>query len=466
MVALEYMQSLARSAGGVPFWIRFELSSATALAAVVLAIVAALIMGVLTGIKATGRDLNAQLHELNGRTGTRLGALWTTLVVVQVAAAVAVLPVAFYLTWQVLQFEVSGPGFAAGKFGISQIALPADGAPADASRVRERQVALMARLGAEPGVDAVTYSSFVPGFAGGARIQFADRAPVTAPAPWDVSRLDVAPDMLDVYGAEMLAGRRFTAGDTGAANAVIVNQTFAQWLSGEGNALGVRFRYLERSGQAVDSAWYEIVGVARDFPRFPPGFSFDTPAVVYHAATVGTVNPAVLAVRFTSEVPADFGVRARLIAAGIDPALQVRRALPLAAHYGQLREFWRYVTWGIGLATLSVLLLSAAGIYALMSCTVAQRTREIGIRVALGARPGRLLVNVFGRVLRQVTIGIGVGSLASGLTMSIADLNPTVATWLLIAVATIMLTVGLLAAVGPARRSLSIDAAEALRTDG
>ena len=191
-----------------------------------------------------------------------------------------------------------------------------------------------------------------------------------------------------------------------------------------------------------------------------------------------------LAVRFTRDVPADFGVRARLIAAGIDPALQVRRALPLSAHYGQLREFWRYVTWGIGLATLSVLLLSAAGIalsapgdaeraaalsrghVTLMSFTVAQRTREIGIRVALGARPRRLLVNVFGRVLRQVAIGIGVGSLASGLTMSIADLNPTVATWLLIAVATIMLTVGLLAAVGPARRSLSIHAAEALRTDG
>ncbi len=203
-------------------------------------------MGVLPGIKATGRDLNAQLHELNGRTGTRLGALWTTLVVVQVAAAVAVLPVAFYLTWQVLQFELSGPGFAAEKFGISQVALPDDGAPADASRVRERQLALMARLGAEPGVEAVTFSSSVPGFAGGARIQFADRVPVTAPAPWDVSRLDVAPDMLDVYGAEMLAGRRFTAGDTGAANAVIVNQTFAQWLSGDGNALGVRFRYLEQ----------------------------------------------------------------------------------------------------------------------------------------------------------------------------------------------------------------------------
>ena len=69
VVALDYLQSLARSAGGVPFWIRFELSPATVLAALALAVVAALIMGVLPGLKATGRRLNAQLHELNGRTG-------------------------------------------------------------------------------------------------------------------------------------------------------------------------------------------------------------------------------------------------------------------------------------------------------------------------------------------------------------------------------------------------------------
>ena len=145
--------------------------------------------------------------------------------------------------------------------------------------------------------------------------------------------------------------------------------------------------------------------------------------------------------------------------------MQVRRALPLSAHYEQLRAFWRYISWGVGLVTLSVLLLSAAGMYALMSCTVAQRTREIGIRVALGARPGRLLASVFARVIRQVATGIVVGSLASGLAMSIADLKPGVATSLLLAVATIMLAVGLLAAVGPARRSLSIHAADALRTD-
>jgi len=173
----------------------------------------------------------------------------------------------------------------------------------------------------------------------------------------------------------------------------------------------------------------------------------------------------VLSVRFDAGIPVGFADRVRQIAAEIDPALQLHRVVSLSEHYDQLCAFWRYLGWGTGLLTLSVLLLSAAGIYAMMSFTLAQRTREIGIRIALGARPLRLLASVFGRVLRQLALGIGVGSLLSGLVISTADLSPILATWLLLAVATIMLVVGLLAALGPARRSLRIDAAEALRTE-
>jgi putative ABC transport system permease protein len=109
--------------------------------------------------------------------------------------------------------------------------------------------------------------------------------------------------------------------------------------------------------------------------------------------------------------------------------------------------------------------LSAAGMYALMSFTVAQRTREIGIRIALGARPRRLLFSIFGRALRQLTLGVVVGSIVSGLAISAVDMDPAVAAGLLIAVASIMTIAGLLAAIGPARRSLRIPAADALRIE-
>jgi ABC-type antimicrobial peptide transport system permease subunit len=112
-----------------------------------------------------------------------------------------------------------------------------------------------------------------------------------------------------------------------------------------------------------------------------------------------------------------------------------------------------------------VLLLSAAGIYALMSFTVAQRTREIGIRTALGAQPRRVIFNVFGRAVWQIAAGILVGSILSGAAFVAIGLGLARAAPLLLAVAAIMGFVGLLATFGPARRGLRIQAIEALRAD-
>ena len=99
--------------------------------------------------------------------------------------------------------------------------------------------------------------------------------------------------------------------------------------------------------------------------------------------------------------------------AQVDPALQLRRVVPLSDFYDELRSVWRTIAWAAGIITISVLLLSAAGMHALMSFTIAQRTREIGIRSALGAQPRQLLIGLFGRAMRQLSIGLLVGSLAS-----------------------------------------------------
>ncbi|MCA1650433.1 MAG: hypothetical protein LC753_09175, partial [Acidobacteria bacterium] len=203
-----------------------------------------------------------------------------------------------------------------------------------------------------------------------------------------------------------------------------------------------------------------------DFPSFPPAPGRDGVATVYHPAALRDVHPVVLSVRFAGSIPAGFVDRFRQIGAEVDPALQVRRVVPLSQFYEQLRSLWRYIAWGIGFVTASVLLLSAAGIYALMSFTVAQRTQEIGIRAALGADARRLLLSIFGRVMRQLALGLLIGSVLSGALFSSAGFDFRGATALLLAVAALMLVVGLLAALGPARRSLRIEAIEALRTDG
>jgi putative ABC transport system permease protein len=128
---------------------------------------------------------------------------------------------------------------------------------------------------------------------------------------------------------------------------------------------------------------------------------------------------------------------------------------------GESKANWALtsVAW---LVSFIVLLLSATGIHALMSFTVARRTREIGIRTALGARPERIVADIFSRALFQIGAGILVGS---GLA-ALMGLGSTREVLLLLAADAIMLVVGIIACAVPVRRALRIDPTEALRAEG
>jgi predicted permease len=448
----------------IPFWIDFDLSMTTILYAVGLAALAAVIVGVLPGLKATGSQLHVHLREL-GRSGPRLGGLWTSLVISQVAVAVTILPAAVYFSWQIVRTELAGPGFAAEKFVVGAVTPGQDTASADANRARARRLDLISRLAAEPGVSAVTSSSSVPGFAPHRKIEFEPGTPLRDAGQHEVSSLDVSLETFSVYGVKILAGRGFNAGDLGAAGHVVVNRSFQREFLEDRSALGVRFRYTrERPGRIPQSPGHQVVGVVNDFPSLPPNEpGSDGEPTVYHPAAAGDVDN--LSVRFHDKIPEGFPERFRQIGAEVDPALQLRRVRPLADYYAELRSLWRFFGGGIALVTASVLLLSAAGIYALLSFTVAQRTREIGIRAALGAAPNRLLLSIFGRATRQLALGVLLGSLLSGAVLSNINIGITRAAPLLLSVAAIMLIVGLLAAFGPARRGLRIQPSEALRLD-
>ena len=120
----------------------------------------------------------------------------------------------------------------------------------------------------------------------------------------------------------------------------------------------------------------------------------------------------------------------------------------------------------VGLVTGAVLLLSAAGVHAMMSFTIAQRTRDIGIRSALGAQPRHLLFGIFKGAMRQLALGIAAGSLLSVGVLVAVGSSFSSAGGLLVTVAAVMAIVALLAAIGPARRILRFQTVEALRTEG
>jgi predicted permease len=457
-LALGRAQTLARFNGSLPFWIRLELSPSTVMYAVGLALLAAAIMGVLPGLKATGRPLIAHLRDLSG--AARLGRTWTVLIVGQVAAAVAVLPASVYLARQVAQMELAGPGFAAADFVVATIAPPEDGRDRrTASAVWQRE--LLSRVAQEPGVTAVTFSSFVPGYGPGREIVM-EHEDAGRRAPAIVSRFDVDVDLFAAYRAHVLAGRAFTTADPGFARTVVVNRSFVEAFLKDRPPLGARFRYARPDGARE---WYEIVGVVRDFPDFPEALSLDTRPNVYHAAVPGAFDRIVLSVRFGGPPPPDAALRLRALAAQVDTRLQVSRVSGLADFYGQTRAFWRYLAWGAGLLTTCVLLLSAAGIYALMSFTVAQRTREIGIRAALGAEPRRIVASVFAKASAQLGLGLLAGSAISAGALSIAGVSAAAAGALLASVAVTILVVGLLSAYGPARRCLRIQPIDVLKAE-
>ena len=479
------MDAVVSRLGGeqLPFWWDFRLSSAAVVYVAGLTVLAAVIVGVVPALKATGRQIQSSLRQLGGGTGMRMGRTWTVLIVAQVAVAVTILPLTVALGWnEFFRSGLTGPGFAAEELLSARVGMDRETPPSAqaeayereyASRLADRQAELARRLEAEPEVSAVAFASHVPGdwawSAGSGGVIEVERARPDGPAGHAVEFLQVDPGLFEVYGVPLLAGRPLHAADlTGTATAVVANHSFAQRVLGGGDALGRRFRYTrtedgEEPGGVEQGGWYEIVGVVSDFPA-KKGVSGLAAPTLYHPVAPGRLNPVGLVVRVRGVAPESFAPRLREITTALDPTLRLSRVESVAQLHWQRMRGERALTMALAVATLSVLLLSAAGIHALMSFTVARRRREIGIRTALGAQRRRILGSIFSRALRQLSAGVALGSLLGGALM-IGEFTAGRTAAVLLGVAVIVLGVGLLAALGPARRGLRIEPTEALRAD-
>ena len=478
-VALSYLNEVMVGMYATrPFWWQFELSTGQIAYVLAMTLVAAAIIGVLPALKATGRGSRTGRGGVTGVTGggssIRLGKTWTVLIVAQVAIAVALLPAAVYHAWDAIKYGTVDPGFAAHEIMSTDLALDSPGAaPQYGSRVED----VIRRLQAEPAVADVTFATNPAGQEGSVVAEI-DGVPMpntpvnyNIPVGTEIGHLvrfsKVDPRFFSIFDVPVLTGRAFAAADAGS-DAVVVNRAFAHSYFASGPVLGRRVRYVGRSGDAPAAElgrWFEIVGVVSDFPATTdPGLSA---AKIYHATTAARLYPATITLHLRGTEPSAFAPRLREITASVDANLQLHRITSLEAALRKEQSVMRLIAGVLAALTLSVMMLSAAGIYSMMSFTVSQRRKEIGIRTALGADPAQILRSIFSRAFVQLALGAVLGVLIAALLELATEgglMNGNGGVVLPI-VASVMVAVGLLAASGPARQGLRVPPTEALRQE-
>ncbi len=465
-------RSLAQYFGRLPFWIHSGLSWGTVLYALSLAVLAAVIVGVLPALRATGSQLRAAMGSLGSGAKARLGPTWTALIVAQIAITVAILPVAMLKGWQTVQTARYRPGFPAGQYLSTQLLVErevrtianvhSDSAAADSARVDV--TTLLARLETEPGVVGATITDNRPWEGTSAKM---DVDGLNGP-PNKVRVITVDPNYFELFGVRAIAGRLFTATDGRlqmSDRPVIVNRSFATELLGGGDPVGRRIRYRSNGGEP--NPWLTIAGVVEDFPAGVMSPGQGTLRMMYQLAMPGERPGGILTLRLRGQTPEAFIPTLRRTATSVDPMLQLSSTGALETAYRDYTSEAKQLALVVVLIVGSVILLSSAGIHALISFTVNQRRREIGIRTALGAPARRILTSVLARASRQLGIGVSLGLIVAvaGDVMSGGALMDGSGLLLVPATAAFMLAVGLVAAAGPARRSLNVQPTETLRAE-
>jgi hypothetical protein len=344
-------------------------------------------------------------------------------------------------------------------------ALADAGAAELATRYGAARAELERRLLADPEVSGVTFSRRLP-------LQY---------HPWNQIEVDggaieppderghrvgvsaIEPDYFEVLGAPLLVGRGFTLADVeSAALVAIVNQPFVENVLGGANPIGRQVRIVANEDAReprYDRPWYEIVGVAPSLGT-RSGYGFGG---IYLPSGPAPTSPSYVVVHVRGEAPS-FGPRLQELALDVDPALTLTGITTLdrtTEADERFLAFWIRIATAVSVLALS---LSLAGIYSVFSFTVARRTREIGIRVALGADAKRVVASVFARPLFQVTLGAVFGGLITFGLQPLGAFSLSSAA-VVMAYTALTLAMCLLACIVPTRRALRIEPSEALRSE-
>jgi putative ABC transport system permease protein len=452
---------------GVPYFIRWALDARSLLYTIAISLATGIVFGLAPALHAARANLQESLKEGGRGTSGGRARLRNGLVVLEVALSLVLLVAASLFVKSFLNLQSSGVGFDTTPLMTMRVFLPGTAYETPESKAL-RVEDIVARIEATPGVLAAFGSNFVPlgGGGGGGRILVDGTTAEPGKEPI-VFFISVTPGFLRTLEVPLKRGRDMTASEGRSRMPVaLVNETMAKQIWGDADPVGRRFRM---TGDRIPE-WFTVIGVIANFRHFAGTGDPNQvpPASVYVPYPFGPTINTGLTIR-TAGDPASITSAVREQIRQADPALPVFQIRSME----ELRQlsFWqrRLFGWMFGAFGLIALLLASIGVYGVLSYSVAQRTQEIGVRVALGAGRQAILGMVIGQGVKLALAGVilglfgayGAAHFVRTVLYNVTPGDPLSfggVTFFLIAVAG-------LASYVPARRATAVDPLTALRAE-
>jgi predicted permease len=432
--------------------------------AAVITVLTGVVFGIAPALRATRADINGVLKDTSRSVTSSRGVLGRALLVVQVAISLVLVTGALLFLRTLDNLRNVNVGFDPTNLVLFRVNPQLNGY--NEQRAADLYQQLVERLGTLPGVRAATLSNpallsgsvnqssiFVQGRTYDAGVQQQD----------SINRLVIAPGFFDVMGIPLKLGRGFTDGenDAKAPKVAIINEAAVKKYFADGNPLGRRFgSSLETAGQL------EVVGVVRDAKY--DSVRDEVPATMYVPFRQSRMGTPTIAVR-TAGDPLTFVATIRETVRALDPNIPMvdvsTQMEQVEKRFEQEKVFAQAYTLFGALA----LVLAAVGLYGVMSYTVARRTNEIGIRLALGAQRGHVLGATMRESLVLVAIGVAIGiAIVLGASRFVATLLfgvPQNDAMSIVTSIAVLAMVAAIAAYLPARRASRVDPMVALRNE-
>lgn len=457
-------------------WTSSPLDGRALVAATAMAGIVGLVIGLAPALRATRADLSSGLKAGARDSGGRRSRLRTGLTVAQAALSVVLLVGAGLFVrslWNVRSLDLGFDPERVLSVGIEWPGLGRIADPLARDQARARRKAFYAsaleRVRALPGVETAALTVGMP-FRMSFRVQVhlpgQDSLPRFPSGTPNISA--VTSDYFATMGTRLLRGRTFTMGDhAGTERVAVVNSTMARTLWPGTSAIGecLLIRYGRNQPEQPCTRVVGVVADARQFRlREPPHMQYYVP-LGQEAGFSGTL----LLVRPTRGDPAALAPTVRHALFGLDRSLPYIDAQTVQDLVDPQARPWRLGASVFGFAGLLALLVAAVGFYGLWSYLVAQRTREIGVRIALGARAGRIVGLVLREGLAMTLLGVAMGAALAlaasrylrSLLFDTSPRDPTV--YAIVAVS--MVSVAVMASMLPAWRANRVDPIEALRAE-